>query len=114
VTSLPLWFVGALAFVLGGFAHRIYLDRERDTSSLCPTCLGPLDDEGMSEAWSARLEPAEGQVVVDPEDDGRGFLLLDDGRVGRVDVVPAETMLLAEDAPPFAPEPDVEESGRDA
>jgi len=90
------------AAMVGAFAHRLWLDHTRNRDSICPTCYGPLDEDGLSESWTARLEPAEGQVIVDPEDNSTGFLLLDDGRVGRVDVVPAEVMLLPDKTPMFA------------
>jgi hypothetical protein len=101
--------IALAAASVGGFAHRLWLDRRRRSSRLCPTCFGPLDEDGSSEAWSARVEPAEGRVLVDPDDETSGFLVLDEGRVGRVDVVPAEPMLLADDAPRFAPD----DGGRD-
>lgn len=95
--------VGAIsAAAVGAFGHRLLMERKRNQASICPVCYGPIED-GMSEAWTARLEPAEGQVVIDPDDESRGFLVLDGGRVGCVDVIPAETMLLTEDAEPFTP-----------
>lgn len=99
-----------VAAAFGGFGHRLLLDRRRNQSSLCPTCYGPLDEDGTSEAFGARLEPAEGTVVLAPEDERSGFVMLDDGRVGRVDVVPAEVMLLADDVGMFSPESDDPES----
>jgi len=45
----------AVSAATGAFAHRLLLDRERDRSSVCPTCYGPLGDDGLSESWSVRM-----------------------------------------------------------
>jgi hypothetical protein len=104
VTDPALLAVGAAAFTaLGAFGNVFWRERSRARSSICPPWYGPLDAEGLSEAWSARVEPVEGRVLVHPDDESRGFVLLDDGRVGEVDVVPSEAMLIGEDAPRFAP-----------
>ena len=89
--------------MVGAFGNTLWRERKRNRSSICPTCYGPLDEEGLSEAWSARVEPVDGRVLVHPDDETRGFVLLDDGRVGEVDVVPSEAMLIGEDAPCFSP-----------
>ena len=62
------------------------------------------DDKATSEAWGQDSRPAEGTVLVDPDDESSGFVRLDDGRVGRVEVVPAEAMLIGETVETFGPE----------
>lgn len=103
---IDLAVAGLAGAMFGGLAYRAVLDRSARTSSICPVCFGPTDDRGGSEAWTDRVEPAEGTVLVDPEDQSRGVVLLDDARVGEVDVVPAEAMLIGEDLGGFGSDED--------
>lgn len=102
--------IGATGAAIGGLLNRLWTDRQLSTSSICPACYGPLDGR-TSEAWGAKLQAAEGKVILDPDDDSEGFLVLDGGRVGRVDVVEPIAALIDEDAARFTPDDVADERG---
>jgi len=56
--------LGAVGSALAGaFGHRLLLDYERNNSTICPTCYGPLCVDGLSLAWQTHM-------VHDGEDRG--------------------------------------------
>jgi len=66
------------------FGYSIWLERDARQSTVCPVCLGPLaDDKATSEAWGQQIRPVGGTILVDPDDEGSGFVTLDDGQGDR-------------------------------